>query len=110
MLAIDFDRRKAGWECSAGHDVLGRDLVCVRVEVDKIARPDIDRARAEARHSRIEAIKIHQALKGAFEVAGVVEASCPGRSARLEPGHHGARREEARSAAGDREIGTHLVE
>jgi hypothetical protein len=33
------------------------------VEIDKVAGPDIDRARAEARHPGIDAIKIHQALQ-----------------------------------------------
>jgi hypothetical protein len=53
VLAIDFDRGKARWQCSARHDMLRPDLVGVGIEVDKIARPDIDRARAEARHSGI---------------------------------------------------------
>ena len=80
------------------------------VEIDEVAGPDIDSARAETRHSSIEVIKIHEALKRVLEVAGVVEAGCPERSARLEPRHHGSRREESRGAARDGEIGAHLVE
>jgi hypothetical protein len=110
MLAIDLNRRKSRWKCTARHDVLRSDLVGAGVEIDEVAGPDIDRARAEARHSRIEAIKIHQALKRVLEVAGVVEAGCPGRSPRSEPRHHRSHREEARSAGRDREIGAHLIE
>ena len=82
----------------------------VGIEIDEVAGPDIDRARAETRHSSIQAVKIHQALKRGLEVAGVVEAGCAERSARLEPRHHGSRREESRSAGRDSEIGAHLVE
>jgi hypothetical protein len=84
--------------------------VSAGVEIDEVAGPDIDRARAEARHPGIEAIEIHQALERALEVAGVVEAGCPERSAPLQPRHYGSRREESRGAARDRQIGTHLVE
>ncbi|MBV8803866.1 MAG: hypothetical protein JO042_02440 [Sinobacteraceae bacterium] len=110
MLAIDLDRWKAGWQRPARHDMLRRDLVGVGIEVDKITGPDIDRTGAEARHPGVEAIEIHQTLKRVLEAARVIEAGCPERSAWLEPGRHNACREEARSAAGDREIGTHLVE
>jgi hypothetical protein len=57
-----------------------------------------------------EAIEIHQALKRSLEVLRVVEAGRLMRSARLQPGHHGARAEESCGTAGDREIGAHLVE
>ena len=55
VLTIDFDGGKARWQCSARHDMLRPNLVSVGIEVSKIARPDIDRARAEARHSRVDA-------------------------------------------------------
>jgi hypothetical protein len=54
----------------ARHDVLRSDLVSAGVEIDEVAGPDIDSARAETRHSSIEVIKIHQALKRVLEVAG----------------------------------------
>src|SRR5580704_14134076 len=110
MLAIDLDRRKARWQCPARHDVLRSNLMGAGVEIDEVTCPDIDRARAEARHSSVEAIKIHQALKRVLEVAGVVETGCPLRSVRLEPRHHSSRREESRGARRDREISAHLVE
>ena len=110
VLAIDLDRRKARWQRPARHNMLRGDLVSVGIEVDKIAGPDIDRTRAEARHPGVEAIKIHQALKRVLEVAGVVEASRRKRSARLEPRHDSSCREETRGAANGREIGAHVVE
>jgi hypothetical protein len=90
--------------------MLWGDLVSLGIEVDKIAGSDIDSAGAEARHPSIEAIKIHQALKRVLEVAGVVEASCRKRSARLEPRHDSSCREESRGAANGREIGAHVIE
>ena len=52
VLAIDLDGGKAGRQRSARHDVLGPDRVGVAVEIDEIARPDVDRARAKARYAR----------------------------------------------------------
>jgi hypothetical protein len=47
----------------------------IGVEIDKVAGPDIDRARAEARHPGVRTVKIHQALQRVLEVLGIVEAS-----------------------------------
>jgi hypothetical protein len=49
---------------AARHDVLGPDGVRVRIEIDEVARPHIDRANAEAERAGIEPIKINQSLKG----------------------------------------------
>ena len=68
MLAIDFDRRKARRQRPARHDMLGADRVRAGVEIDKIAGPDIDGARAEPRHPGVEAIEIDEALQGLLEV------------------------------------------
>ena len=80
------------------------------VEVNKIARPDIDRARAEARHPGIEAIEIHQALQRVLEVPGIVEAGRPERPAGLQPRRHGPRGEESCCAEHGSQIGAHLIE
>ena len=80
------------------------------VEINKVAGPHIDRARTEARHPGVEAIKINQALQRALELLCIVEAGRPERAARLEPWHQGPPREKTAGAGGGREVGAHLVE
>ena len=110
LLAFDLDRRKARRQRTARHDMLRPDGVSGGVEIDEIAGPDIDGARAEARHPGIEAIKIDQALQRSLERFGVIEAGRRERAARLQPGHNRSRGEEAACADTREQIGAHLVE
>ena len=110
LLAVDFDGRKAGRQCPARHDMLGGNLLSAGVEIDKIAGPDIDCAGAEARHSSIKTIKIHQALERLPEVLGIVEAGRSHRAARLQPGHHSPRREKPSCAERGSQTSAHLIE
>ncbi len=80
------------------------------VEIGEVAGPDIDSPRAEARHPGVDAIKIHQAFQRVPERFGIVEAGCPERPARLQPGHRRTSGEESCCAERGSKTGAHLVQ
>ena len=90
--------------------MLGPDSVGISIEVHKVASPDIDGARAEARYPGVQAIKVDQALQRVFKIFGVVETSSRKRPAGLQPGRHGPRGEETSRTAGHGQAGAHLIE
>src|SRR5262249_13754342 len=110
VLAIYLDGGKAGWQCSARHDVLWPNRVGFGVEVDEIARPHIDSARAVTRDAGVETIKVDEALQRVLERFGVVETVGPQRASRLQPWHRGARGEESRCTERGSQIRAHLIE
>src|SRR5580704_10248092 len=109
MLALDLDRRKAGWQSRARHDVLRADRVRRGVEIDEIAAPHVDRTDAKTHGVGVDTIEIDQSFKRRLERAGIVDAGSLHGSRRMQPRRWKSRREEPRRATGQSEIGAHLV-
>jgi hypothetical protein len=83
VLVLNLDGWKARRQSAACHHMLGTDCVRPGVEIDEITCRDIDGADAEANLAGIESIEVYQALQGAFENSGIVEASRINRSCRV---------------------------
>src|SRR5438105_12928640 len=58
MLPVNLDRRKAGRERTAGHHMLGTDLVGRIVEIDEITRLDINRPQAQTHLAGIDPVEV----------------------------------------------------
>src|SRR5262249_37609824 len=74
ILAIDLGGWKAGRQRAAGDDMRRGDPMGGGVEIDKIPRPYVDRADAQARATGIDAIKVDEALERGLQRSYIIVA------------------------------------
>src|SRR5882672_2400360 len=74
ILAIDLGGRKAWRQRAAGDDMRRGDPVGGGVEIDEIPGPHVDRADAQARAARVDAIKVDEPLERGLQRRYIIEA------------------------------------
>src|SRR6266567_1683392 len=111
VSALDDNRRKPGRQRAARHDVLGLDLLCLIVEIDRVAGVKIHGANAHADAGlAVEQAEIDQLLERLLEGRGIVDAQRLRRPIRSEEHRRHARHEETGNAEGRSGSGAEPVE
>ena len=102
MLAVDLDRRKAGRQRAARHDVAHVEPLLGGVEVGEVAGTYVDGGDRKAQLAGIEALEVDETLERFLERRRIVIADRGERAARLQRRRWQARREEAGHAEEER--------
>src|SRR5262249_61640291 len=108
--AAHLDGGTAGRRSAARHDVLGPDLVGVRIEIDEVAAADVDGADGKAHLAGIDAVEVDEPLERAAQLRSVVPAGGLDRTRRRKVRRRYSRFEKTGSALEQGRCGAQPVE
>src|SRR3546814_7060853 len=84
-LAVDLHRREPRRKRARRHDMLGSDSPIAAIEIDEIARPDVDRSRTIAYRAIVQQVEVDELQQRVAKRLRIITAERGGRRSEEHP-------------------------